>query len=195
MLYHVTNCSTAQQFLVLEKSDMYQIKESPGQSQLHQRDTFTQLPPEVNKAHNQQQPQAGSSQSSREPVKPYSEPDLINQKTQAHQSSQSDHIRGLISRFDQNCCKPDVLQIFVPANMVGLIIGQKGWFIKKVIEDTGVNVSVDSRNPQMPGPVSVTMAGPSVNLPKALAMIEVKLGHRIKGFVDKRPWIEVIDVN
>jgi len=187
MLNHVTKCSTAQQFLALENSDLYQSKQSSGPGQLHQKENSTQLPPEVSKAHDQQQPQAGSSQSSRESVKPYSEPDLINQKSQAHQSLQSDHIRGLISRFDQNCSKPDVLQIFVPATMVGLIIGQKGWFIKKVIEDTGVNVSVDSRNPQMPGPVSVTMAGPSVNLPTALAMIEVKLGHRIKGFVDKRP--------
>jgi hypothetical protein len=89
------------------------------------------------------------------------------------------HIQSLISRFDESCSQTAVQQIFVAAHMVGLIIGEKAWFKKKVLEDTGVNISVESRNSQVSGPVAVTLIGPSVNLPKAVAMIQLKLGPRL----------------
>ena len=85
----------------------------------------------------------------------------------------------MISRFEESCSKPAVHQIFVAADMVGLIIGEKAWFKKKVMEDTGVSISVEKRNSQVSGPVAVTLIGPSVNLPKAVAMIRLKLGPRV----------------
>jgi len=89
------------------------------------------------------------------------------------------HIQSLISRFDESCSQPAVHQIFVAADMVGLIIGEKAWFKKKVLEDTGVTISVENRSSQVSGPVAVTLIGPSVNLPKAVAMIQLKLGPRV----------------
>ena len=90
----------------------------------------------------------------------------------------------MISRFDESCSQPAVQQIFVAAAMIGLIIGEKAWFKKKVLEDTGVSISVENRNSQVSGPVAVTLIGPSVNLPKAVAMIQLKLGSRV-GFMQK----------
>eukprot|EP00092_Neocalanus_flemingeri_P098622 GFUD01125763.1.p1 GENE.GFUD01125763.1~~GFUD01125763.1.p1 ORF type:complete len:435 (-),score=112.25 GFUD01125763.1:408-1556(-) len=100
---------------------------------------------------------------------------------------QAPHIRGLMARFDQNCSKPEVKQISVSAGVVGLIIGEKGWFKRKVFEDTGVTINADRRTPQNCGPVTVTLIGPSVDLAKAMAMIEVKLGSRCNGWIINQP--------
>eukprot|EP00092_Neocalanus_flemingeri_P016392 GFUD01017742.1.p1 GENE.GFUD01017742.1~~GFUD01017742.1.p1 ORF type:complete len:658 (-),score=162.35 GFUD01017742.1:355-2328(-) len=100
---------------------------------------------------------------------------------------QAPHIRGLMARFDQNCNKPEVRQISVSAGVVGLIIGEKGWFKRKVFEDTGVTINAGSRTPQNCGPVTLTLIGPSVDLAKAMAMIEVKLGSRCNGWIINQP--------
>eukprot|EP00092_Neocalanus_flemingeri_P025848 GFUD01028015.1.p1 GENE.GFUD01028015.1~~GFUD01028015.1.p1 ORF type:complete len:430 (-),score=110.65 GFUD01028015.1:408-1541(-) len=100
---------------------------------------------------------------------------------------QAPHIRGLVARFDQNCSKPEVKQISVSAGVVGLIIGEKGWFKRKVFEDTGVTINADRRTPQNCGPVTLTLIGPSVDLAKAMAMIEVKLGSRCNGWIINQP--------
>eukprot|EP00092_Neocalanus_flemingeri_P108582 GFUD01139457.1.p1 GENE.GFUD01139457.1~~GFUD01139457.1.p1 ORF type:complete len:660 (-),score=170.95 GFUD01139457.1:362-2341(-) len=104
---------------------------------------------------------------------------------------QAPHIRGLVARFDQNCSKPEVKQISVSAGVVGLIIGEKGWFKRKVFEDTGVTINADRRTPQNCGSVTVTLIGPSVDLAKAMAMIEVKLGSRCNGWIINQPHMQM----
>eukprot|EP00092_Neocalanus_flemingeri_P084658 GFUD01106393.1.p1 GENE.GFUD01106393.1~~GFUD01106393.1.p1 ORF type:complete len:650 (-),score=170.66 GFUD01106393.1:383-2332(-) len=104
---------------------------------------------------------------------------------------QAPHIRGLMARFDQNCSKPEVKQISVSAGVVGLIIGEKGWFKRKVFEDTGVTINADRRTPQNCGPVTLTLIGPSVDLAKAMAMIEVKLGSRCNGWIINQPHMQM----
>ena len=126
-----------------------QIKQSIGSSRAQVTDNISKI-----KSEHRKSPPGISRADTKKPPPPKSAP----------------HIQSLISS------QPAVHQIFVAADKVGLIIGEKAWFKKKVLEDTGVNISVENRNSQASGPVAITMMGPSVNLHKAVAMIKSKLG-------------------